>query len=74
MTSKSFWDTGLGKFLNIITFGIPRIIQGISQPFRNEDGSSNTAFGVFNQQNWKNTVGDILLGDDYQNNQPLGRH
>lgn len=73
MTSKSFWDTGLGKFLNIITFGIPRIVQGISQPSRNNDGSSNTAAGVFNQQNWQNTAGDILLGDDYQNNQPLGQ-
>lgn len=73
MASNSFWDTGLGKFLNIITFGIPRIIQGVSQPVKNDDGSSNTAAGVFNQQNWQNTAGDILLGDDYQNNQPLGQ-
>lgn len=73
MASNSFWDTGLGKFLNIITFGIPRIIQGVSQPGKNEDGSSNSAAGVFNQQNWQNTAGDILLGDDYQNNQPLGQ-
>lgn len=73
MASNSFWDTGLGKFLNIITFGIPRIIQGISQPAYNSDGSSNTAFGIFNEQNWKNTAGDILLGDDYQNTEPLGQ-
>ena len=73
MASNSFWDTGLGKFLNILTFGIPRIIQGFSQPGKNEDGSSNSAVGVFNQQNWQNTAGDILLGNDYQNSQPLGQ-
>lgn len=68
-----FTSTSMGKFVNTILFGLPGIIEGLTSSARNSDGSSNTAFGFFNRQNWKNTFGDIALGDDYDNNQPLGQ-
>lgn len=68
-----FTTTSMGKFVNSLLFGLPAIIEGFSNQGKNSDGSSNSAFGVFNQQNWKNAAGDALLGSDYQNNEPLGR-
>lgn len=68
-----FTTTGLGKFLNSILFGIPAIIDGFSNQGKNFDGSSNSAFGAFNRQNWKNAIGDTALGEDYQPGQPLGQ-